>query len=65
MAAKNRREETRVTASNPLNVLVLLPLTDEQRARLEAGAPHARYTYVTPTSPLDVGAPSALALIPI
>ena len=48
-----------MTASNPLDVLVLLPLADEQRARLEAGAPHARYTYVTPTSPLDVGAPSA------
>ncbi|WP_293825892.1 D-2-hydroxyacid dehydrogenase [uncultured Parolsenella sp.] len=48
-----------MTASNPLDVLVLLPLTDEQRARLEAGAPGARYTYVAPTSSLDVGAPSA------
>ncbi len=46
-----------MTASNPLNVLVLLPLTNEQRARLEAGAPSARYTYVMPASPLGVGKP--------
>lgn len=29
------------------NVLVLLPLDEEQRARLEAGAPDARYAYVS------------------
>ena len=48
-----------MTTPEDLNVLVLLPLTTEQRARLEAGAPNASYTYVTPASPLGVGAPAA------
>ena len=30
-----------------MNVLVLLPLTEAQRATLESGAPDAAYTYAT------------------
>lgn len=35
-------------APSSLNVLALLPLSEAQRTRLEAGAPGARYAYVAP-----------------
>ena len=38
------------TTTTPLNVLVVLPLNDAQRARLEAGAPTAHFSYVCPVS---------------
>lgn len=47
-----------MTASS-LNVLVILPLSDAQRARLEAGAPSARYTYVPAKPGAMLGEPSA------
>ena len=44
--------------SEPLNVLVLLPLSEEQRARLESGAPFASFTYASyeDATPEQVGA---------
>lgn len=47
-----------MTASSP-NVLVILPLNDAQRARLEAGAPSAHYTYVAAKPGAMLGEPSA------
>ena len=41
-----------------LNILVLLPLSDEQRTRLEKGAPGARFTYVAPDDGAMLGAPT-------
>lgn len=41
-----------------LNVLVLLPLSEAQRTRLEAGAPGARYAYVAPAPRSMLGSPS-------
>lgn len=45
-------------APSSLNVLVLLPLSEAQRARLEAGAPGARYAYVAPAPGSMLGSPS-------
>ena len=42
-----------------LNVLVLLPLSEAQRTRLEAGAPGARYACVAPAPRSMPGSPSA------
>lgn len=36
--------------ADTLNVLVLVPFNESQRERLQAGAPEATYTYVTPTT---------------
>lgn len=41
-----------------LNVLVLLPLSEAQRTRLEAGAPGARYAYVAPVPRSMLGSAS-------
>lgn len=45
-------------APSSLNVLVLLPLSEAQRTRLEAGAPGARYAYVAPAPGSMLGSPS-------
>lgn len=47
------------TDASDLNVLVLLPLGNKQRARLEKGAPGARFTYVTPAAGAMLGNASA------
>lgn len=41
-----------------LDVLVLLPLSEAQRTRLEAGAPGARYAYVAPAPGSMLGSAS-------
>ena len=46
-------------AGSALSVLVLPPFNKQQRTRLEASAPHARFTYVTPKPGAMLGNPTS------